>query len=94
MNAPFKSMLDDDFPRLPDFDIDSLPSAHSSKEELPKNYSYTGDFLLYQKCARQYMIFRKYGFVPSRSQTMMFGNLVHRTLDDLHQYLISRRNSA
>ncbi len=94
MNEPFKNMLDEDFPRIPDFDIDSVPSAHSSKEELPKNYSYTGDFLLYQKCARQYMIFRKYGFVPSRSQTMMFGNLVHRTLDDLHQFLISTRSQT
>jgi len=94
MNEPFKNMLDDDFPRIPDFDINSVPSAHSSKEELPKNYSYTGDFLLYQKCARQYMIFRKYGFVPSRSQTMMFGNLVHRTLDDLHQFLISTRSQT
>ncbi len=38
------------------------------------------------------MVFKKYGFVPSRSQTMMFGSLVHRTLDDLHQLLIARRS--
>jgi len=37
------------------------------------------------------MIFRKYGFVPSRSQTMFFGNLVHQTLEDLHHYLIAER---
>ena len=46
----------------------------------------------YQKCPRQYMIFRRYGFVPSRSQTQMFGSLVHRTLEDLHQFLIARRS--
>lgn len=40
------------------------------------------------------MIFRKYGFVPSRSQTMFFGSLVHQTLDDLHQFLIARRKTA
>jgi DNA helicase-2/ATP-dependent DNA helicase PcrA len=58
---------------------------------MPESYSYTGDFLLYQKCPRQYMLFRKYGFVPSRSQTMFFGSLVHQTLEDLHQQLIDYR---
>jgi hypothetical protein len=26
-------------------------------------------------------------------QTMLFGSLVHRTLDDLHQFLIHRRST-
>jgi DNA helicase II / ATP-dependent DNA helicase PcrA len=42
-------------------------------------------------CPRNFMIFRKYGFVASRSQTMFFGSLVHRTLEDLHQHLIANR---
>ncbi|MGG6242546.1 PD-(D/E)XK nuclease family protein, partial [Nodosilinea sp. AN01ver1] len=52
------------------------------------------DYLLYQKCPRQYMLFRKYGFVASRSQTQMFGNIVHQTLEDLHHLLMSRRAQA
>jgi DNA helicase-2/ATP-dependent DNA helicase PcrA len=40
------------------------------------------------------MIFRKYGFAPSRSQTMFFGSLVHQTLEDLHQYLIAEREGS
>jgi DNA helicase-2/ATP-dependent DNA helicase PcrA len=40
------------------------------------------------------MIFRQFDFVPSRSQTMLFGTLVHRTMDDLHQWLIAGRASA
>lgn len=93
MNAPFKELLDDDFPRIADLDLKTLPVAQLDDVELPKNYSYTGDFLLYLQCPRQYMVYRKYGFAPSRSLTMMFGNLVHRTLDDLHQFLISLKNS-
>jgi superfamily I DNA/RNA helicase len=92
MNAPFKELLEDDFPRIPALDWETLPAAQLDDVELPKNYSYTGDFLLYLQCPRQYMVYRKYGFAPSRSLTMMFGNLVHRTLDDLHQYLISLKN--
>jgi DNA helicase-2/ATP-dependent DNA helicase PcrA len=92
INEPFKEMLTRSFPRIPDFDMSTLPAAKLETNDLPHVYSYTADYLLYKRCPRQYMIFRKYGFVPSRSQTMMFGNLVHRTLEDLHQHLIALRS--
>ena len=88
---PFSSMLNNGFPRIPQLDISTLPAAETEVQTVPKSYSYTGDFLLYRKCPRQYMLLRKYGFVPSRSQTMFFGSLVHQTLDDLHQFLIDVR---
>jgi DNA helicase-2/ATP-dependent DNA helicase PcrA len=91
VTGPFKTMLNDDFPRIPDFDIGSLERATARDADLPKSYSFTGDYLSYRKCPRQYMVFKKYGFVPSRSQTMFFGSLVHRTIEDLHRYLISRK---
>lgn len=94
INAPFQQLLDHTFPRIPQFDVNSLPIARMEEEETPHTYSYTGDYLFYKRCPRQYMIFRKYGFAPSRSQTMLFGALVHRTLDDLHQLLIARRRPA
>ncbi len=81
-------------PRLADFDLTTLPPSPARDETLPKMYSFTSDYLLYQKCPRQYMIFRKFGFVPSRSQTMFFGSLVHRTLEDLHHELIRRRRTT
>jgi DNA helicase-2/ATP-dependent DNA helicase PcrA len=62
--------------------------------QLSKNYSYTSDYQLYKRCSRQYMVFRKYGFAPSRSQTMFFGSLVHQTLEDMHQYLIAEREGS
>jgi DNA helicase-2/ATP-dependent DNA helicase PcrA len=94
VNPPFQALLDDAFPRIPQLDVAGLPVARLEVDETPHSYSYTGDYLYYGRCPRQYMIFRKYGFVPSRSQTMMFGSLVHRTLDDLHQLLIARRSAA
>jgi len=94
MTGEFRSLLDDDFPRIPDIDFASLPATEPRGEGLPKSYSYTSDYLMYKKCPRQYMIFRKYGFVPSRSQTMFFGSLVHRTIEDLHHELIQRRSQA
>lgn len=88
---PFKTLLEGPITRLAAFDLASLPLAKAPEALAPHNYSYTADYMLYQKCPRQYMIFRQYGFVASRSQTQMFGSLIHRTLEDLHQYLIARR---
>ena len=88
-NEPFASMLDGQFKRIRDLNVGSLPVAEEAADELPKTYSYTGDYLLYKWCPRQYMSFRKYGFAPSRSQTMFFGSLVHQTIDDLHHYLLN-----
>jgi len=77
------------------FDKEELPEILESKaSSISKPYSYTADFLAYDRCPRQYMIFRKYGFVPSRSQTMFFGSLVHNTIEDLHQELILRREKT
>jgi DNA helicase-2/ATP-dependent DNA helicase PcrA len=94
INEPFRQLLDRSFPRIPQLNVNSLPAARLEEQDTPHTYSYTGDYLFYQRCPRQYMIFRKYDFVPSRSQTMMFGALVHRTLDDLHQLLIARRSQT
>ena len=91
VNKPFKKLFADGITRIKDFDVSTMPAAQADDRELPKNYSYTGDFLLYRKCPRQYLVFRKYGFVPSRSQVMFFGSLVHRTLEDLHQHLIAEK---
>jgi DNA helicase II / ATP-dependent DNA helicase PcrA len=88
----FTAMLDGSFPRIPSFDLSTVPVANHKEDEIPRTYSYTSDYLLFQKCPRQYMIFRKYGFAASRSQMQFFGNLVHSTIEDLHQFLIARRN--
>lgn len=100
INKPFADLLGPGtavpggaVPRIPAFDTRPLPAAGPDGDALPRSYSYTADYLHYQRCPRQYMIFREYDFVPSRSQTMLFGTLVHRTMDDLHQWLIARRQT-
>jgi DNA helicase-2/ATP-dependent DNA helicase PcrA len=94
MNPPFADLCGSDPVRISQFRVSTLPAEKLEDKELPKSYSYTSDYLLYRKCPRQYMLFRQYGFVPSRSQTMFFGSLVHQTLEDLHQHLIASRRAA
>lgn len=92
VDPAFKTMFQEaGLLRVPDLDVASIPTADINTSQIPKNYSFTSDFQLYTRCPRQYMLFRKYGFVPSRSQTMFFGSLVHSTLEDLHHLLIRKR---
>jgi DNA helicase-2/ATP-dependent DNA helicase PcrA len=88
VNEAFETLLDDDFPRIADLDLDDVAAARPQHEEdLPRAYSYTGDYLAYRACPRRYMTYRRYDFAPARAQTMFFGNLVHRTIEDLHEWL-------
>jgi DNA helicase-2/ATP-dependent DNA helicase PcrA len=91
----FLSILEsENVPMLSNVDLNQLPNAEVEKDDLGKNYSYTADYLNYKQCPRKYMIFKKYGFIPSRSQTMFFGNLVHQTIEDLHHLLISQKKNV
>lgn len=88
----FKSFFtNNNLSAIPDFNLNTLPNSSFDKQDLGKSYSYTGDYLFYQRCPRQYMIMQKYGFNESRSQTQMFGSLVHQTIEDLHHLLINER---
>jgi len=79
------------FPVLPCLNLDSVPSVNEKRGELAKSYSYVSDYIFYKKCPRQYMVMRKYDFVPSRSEKMLFGTLIHQTIEDLHNLLLNER---
>jgi DNA helicase-2/ATP-dependent DNA helicase PcrA len=72
-------------------DIRTVEPTHGPESSIPHPYSFTGDYIQYSICPRRYMLHRRYEFSPSRSQTTIFGNLVHRTIEDLHQFLIQAR---
>jgi DNA helicase-2/ATP-dependent DNA helicase PcrA len=94
-SEPFKTILEENkLPLVTSADLSGIPKTKSKTDELGKTYSYTGDYLQYNKCPRNYMIFRKYGFIPSRSQTMFFGNLIHQTIEDLHHLLMNERKKS
>lgn len=87
----FHDILRGEIARIPDLDVESVPAAEISAGDAVRRYSYTGDYLAYLRCPRMYMLFQRYGFAASRTQTMFFGSLVHRTIEDLHNHLIALR---
>lgn len=78
---------------LDQLEASAIEPYETETSENPRPFSFTGDYIQYSICPRRYMLYRRYNFVPSRSQTTMFGNLVHRTIEDLHQYLIRQKAS-
>jgi DNA helicase-2/ATP-dependent DNA helicase PcrA len=92
INREFEQLIDEmQLPTIADLDLRSVPRSTLHDQPTVRTYSFSTDYLQYRQCPRQYMIFQQYGLVPSRTQTMIFGSLVHRTLEDLHQLLMNRR---
>jgi DNA helicase-2/ATP-dependent DNA helicase PcrA len=95
MHPCFKNLMEEkDLPRLSELKLSTLPAADEKNNDISRMYSYTSDYLAYRDCPRRYMVFKKYGFAPSRSTTMFFGSLVHQTIEDLHHYLIQSRKGS
>lgn len=92
----FKELLaDDDIPDLPKIKWSQLEKPRpASPDIVGKSYSYTSDYILYKHCPLQYMLFKRYGFVPARSQMMLFGSLVHNTIEDLHNHLLALKKDG
>lgn len=87
--GPMKDLIaSQKFENIASFDFESLPTSNDTSEEMTHVYTYTADYLPYKNCPRNYMVFKKYGFVPSRSQTMFFGSLVHETVEDLQNFIV------
>ncbi len=94
IDPAFSQILRGNIARVPALDVTALPAATAEINDVARRYSYTGDYLAYLRCPRQYMLFHKYGFAASRTQTMFFGSLVHQTIEDLHNRLIATRARA
>lgn len=58
-----------------------------------KSYSFTTDVRTFETCARQYQMYRHLEFEPSRAVTMVFGTLVHQTIEDIHRMQLEGRGA-
>ncbi len=94
-NEVFKQLIfNNNFTEISQYKLSTLPATKLDEEDLGKTFSYTADYLNYQRCPRQYMLFKKYGFVTSRSQNQYFGTLVHQTIEDLHHLLKQNKQAV
>lgn len=48
-------------------------------------YAFTSHITLFETCAEQYRFFKELEFQPIKASPMLFGTLVHETLEDVHK---------
>lgn len=53
-----------------------------------KSLSLTSHINVYETCPQQYLFFREYEFTPSRTGQILFGTLVHETIEDIHRGIL------
>ena len=56
---------------------------------IKREYAFTSHILLYEDCPRQYEFFRELEFSPVRTNAILFGTLVHQTIEDVHKAVLA-----
>jgi len=90
--TPSKHFVDyyDDLPSWRDaaFRPDLLKLEQVKKVNLKREYSFTSHLTLFENCAQQYLFFKELEFSPVRKSPILFGTLVHQTIEDIHKTVL------
>ena len=78
---------------LPDWrdaglDAGTVTLASIKPANIKHEYSFTSHILLYENCPLQYKFFRELEFSPARTNAVLFGTLVHQTIEDAHKAVL------
>lgn len=71
--------------REPDVRLQDVPLAAIKTVEIKREYSFTSHITVYENCAEQYRFFKELEFAPVRAGPMLFGMVVHQTIEDIHK---------
>lgn len=67
------------------FDINKFDFKLIKDVNLKDTFSFTSHISVYETCPIQYKFFKELGFTPIRAGAMLFGRLVHETIEDIHK---------
>ena len=68
--------------------LTSVPLASIKEVKLKREYSFTSHVAVFENCAEQYRFFRELAFAPLRKNPILFGTLVHQTIEDVHKTVL------
>lgn len=77
-----------ELPSWRDTDLSLLTFEGVKKINLKREYSFTSHITVFENCAEQYRFFKDLEFVPIRESPMLFGTLVHQTIEDIHKTVL------
>ena len=61
---------------------------------LKDTYSFTSHITVYETCALQYKFYKELEFMPVRAGAMIFGMLVHETIEDVHRAALRKEEAT
>ena len=67
---------------------DTIHLEEIKEVDIKRSYSFTSDVLVYEGCAQQYRFFKDLDFAPVRTNAILFGTLVHQTIEDIHKVVL------
>ncbi len=70
------------------FDIREFDFKPIKNVNIKNTYSFTSHITVYETCALQYKFYKELEFMPIRANAMLFGTLVHETIEDIHRAAI------
>ena len=88
-SAYFKPVYDQACPWRNDaFQPEYLTLETIKDVDLKNEYAFTSHITVFENCARQYKFYRDLGFAPIRRNPILFGTVVHQTIEDIHKTVL------
>lgn len=73
-------------------ELKEMKLAKVKESSLKDTYSFTSDILVYDNCPQEYKFFKELDFSPVRKQGMIFGTLIHQTIEDINKKALEDTN--
>lgn len=75
-------------------DFSALTLEAVKQINLKREYSFTSHIAVFENCAEQYRFFKDLEFAAIRESPMLFGMLVHQTIEDIHKAVLRGEEGA
>ncbi|MBQ6143371.1 MAG: ATP-dependent helicase [Clostridia bacterium] len=88
--------LYDELPSVesPEFNINDFHFKEVKAVNLKSTFSFTSHITVYETCTLQYKFYKELEFMPVRAGAMIFGMLVHETIEDVHRAAIRKEEAT
>lgn len=77
-----------------EFCLDEFNFQTVKDVNLKPMFSFTSHIAVYETCALQYKFYKELQFLPVRAGAMLFGTLVHETIEDIHRAALRHEEST
>ena len=67
------------------FDIKEFDFHEVKPVNIKNTFSFTSHISVYETCPLQYKFYKELEFMPVRASAMVFGRLIHETIEDIHK---------